>query len=189
MDRAALPHLDALEVKSIHILRETAAQFRAPVMLYSIGKDSSVLQHLERVEVAPPSGVPAFRIPVQRVVRPHQDFRGYAGTIAAGEVSVGQSVSVEPGGRRSTVVAIVTYDGELASAVTLVRADEVDVCSAHDPKGLYRRAFAGTLPNFTGTGSPYEAPEHPELRLDGAALSAENAAQEVVDLLVRREEV
>ena len=39
-------HLDALEAESIHILRETAAQFRAPVMLYSIGKDSSVLLHL-----------------------------------------------------------------------------------------------------------------------------------------------
>ena len=39
-------HLDALEAESIFILRELAAEFRNPVMLYSIGKDSSVLLHL-----------------------------------------------------------------------------------------------------------------------------------------------
>jgi sulfate adenylyltransferase subunit 2 len=43
-----LPHLRALEAESLHILRETAAQFRKPVLLYSIGKDSSVLVHLAR---------------------------------------------------------------------------------------------------------------------------------------------
>jgi sulfate adenylyltransferase subunit 2 len=45
---AALPHLRALEAESLHILRETAAQFAHPVLLYSIGKDSSVLLHLAR---------------------------------------------------------------------------------------------------------------------------------------------
>ena len=42
----ALSHLDRLEAESIHILREVAAEFRNPVMLYSVGKDSSVLLHL-----------------------------------------------------------------------------------------------------------------------------------------------
>src|SRR6185503_2389669 len=41
-------HLDLLEAESIHIFREAAAQFRKPVMLYSIGKDSTVLLHLAR---------------------------------------------------------------------------------------------------------------------------------------------
>ena len=41
-----LSHLDRLEAESLHILREVAAEFRNPVMLYSIGKDSSVLLHL-----------------------------------------------------------------------------------------------------------------------------------------------
>lgn len=45
---AALPHLRALEAESLHILRETAAQFAKPTILYSIGKDSSVLLHLAR---------------------------------------------------------------------------------------------------------------------------------------------
>jgi sulfate adenylyltransferase subunit 2 len=46
MSPAALSHLDRLEAESLHILREVAAEFRNPVMLYSVGKDSSVLLHL-----------------------------------------------------------------------------------------------------------------------------------------------
>lgn len=49
----ALTHLDRLEAESIHILREVAAEFRNPVMLYSIGKDSSVLLHLLQKAFAP----------------------------------------------------------------------------------------------------------------------------------------
>ena len=48
MSQLALPHLRYLEAEAIHILRETSAQFRNPVLLYSIGKDSSVLVHLAR---------------------------------------------------------------------------------------------------------------------------------------------
>lgn len=50
-----LAHLRALEAESLHILRETAAQFRKPVLLYSIGKDSSVLVHLARKAFYPGS--------------------------------------------------------------------------------------------------------------------------------------
>ena len=45
---AAFSHLDVLESEAIHIFREAAAQFRKPVLLYSIGKDSTVLLHLAR---------------------------------------------------------------------------------------------------------------------------------------------
>ena len=45
---ALVSHLKLLEAESIHIFREAAAQFRAPVLLYSIGKDSTVLLHLAR---------------------------------------------------------------------------------------------------------------------------------------------
>ncbi len=48
-----LNHLDRLESESIHIMREVAAEFRNPVMLYSIGKDSSVMLHLARKAFAP----------------------------------------------------------------------------------------------------------------------------------------
>ncbi len=53
MPTSALSHLDRLEAESIHILREVAAEFRNPVMLYSIGKDSSVLLHLLQKAFAP----------------------------------------------------------------------------------------------------------------------------------------
>jgi sulfate adenylyltransferase subunit 2 len=46
--RLGFTHLDALEAESIYIIREVAAQFACPVMLYSIGKDSSVMLHLAR---------------------------------------------------------------------------------------------------------------------------------------------
>src|SRR5512145_3409645 len=48
MSYPVLSHLRALEAEAIHIMRETAAQFRKPVLLYSIGKDSSCLVHLAR---------------------------------------------------------------------------------------------------------------------------------------------
>uniref|UniRef100_Q07UU2 Multifunctional fusion protein n=1 Tax=Rhodopseudomonas palustris (strain BisA53) TaxID=316055 RepID=Q07UU2_RHOP5 len=56
-------------------------------------------------------------------------------------------------------------------------------CERRDPKGLYRRARAGELPNFTGIDSPYEKPQAPELSLDTAALSAEAACEQIVDYL------
>ncbi len=46
LDKQTLSHLDRLEAESIHILREVAAGFQNPVMMYSVGKDSSVLLHL-----------------------------------------------------------------------------------------------------------------------------------------------
>jgi bifunctional enzyme CysN/CysC len=74
----------------------------------------------------------AFAMPVQWVNRPDADFRGFAGTIAAGQVRPGDAVVALPSGRESRIVRIVTADGDRASAhageaVTLVLADEIDV--------------------------------------------------------------
>ena len=55
-----------------------------------------------------------------------------------------------------------------------------------DPKGLYKRALAGEIKNFTGVDQPYEAPEAPQLRLDTAARSPEALADEVIALLERQ---
>ncbi len=52
-----------------------------------------------------------------------------------------------------------------------------------DVKGLYKKARSGQLQNFTGIDSPYETPEHPELRLDTTTMTAEDAASRIVDLL------
>ncbi len=56
-------------------------------------------------------------------------------------------------------------------------------CERRDPKGLYRRARAGELPNFTGIDQAYETPETPEISLDTSVLSAEAACERVVDYL------
>jgi len=59
----------------------------------------------------------------------------------------------------------------------------LDVCMARDPKGLYKRAAAGQIKNFTGLDSPYEAPENPELTLSTATISPEAAAERIVAYL------
>jgi bifunctional enzyme CysN/CysC len=55
-----------------------------------------------------------------------------------------------------------------------------------DVKGLYAKARAGELKNFTGIDSPYEAPEHPEIRIDTTELSADAAADLIVHKLLSR---
>lgn len=62
----------------------------------------------------------------------------------------------------------------------------LEVCIARDPKGLYRKAKAGEIKNFTGFDSPYEAPETPELHLKTADMTAEAAAEEVIEQLIKR---
>ncbi len=59
----------------------------------------------------------------------------------------------------------------------------LEVCQQRDPKGLYARALAGEIRNFTGLDSPYETPELADLHLDTTALSAEDAAEAVIAYL------
>ena len=60
------------------------------------------------------------------------------------------------------------------------------VAEERDPKGLYAKARRGELANFTGIDSPYEAPEHPEVRVDTGATTAEEAAEGIVAALRER---
>ena len=62
----------------------------------------------------------------------------------------------------------------------------LEICAGRDPKGLYAKARAGLIRNFTGIDSPYEPPEMPDLHLDTAALSPDQAAEAVVALLSER---
>ncbi|HYI72222.1 MAG TPA: sulfate adenylyltransferase subunit CysN [Skermanella sp.] len=62
----------------------------------------------------------------------------------------------------------------------------LDVCESRDPKGLYRKARAGRLPNFTGIGSPYEPPEKPELRLCSGEELPDPLSARVVEFLIAR---
>ena len=60
------------------------------------------------------------------------------------------------------------------------------VCEQRDPKGLYKKARAGQIKGFTGIDDPYEAPTNPELVLDTGALSIDQCALAVLDLLKKR---
>lgn len=62
----------------------------------------------------------------------------------------------------------------------------LNVCEQRDPKGLYAKARAGEIPNLTGVGDPYEAPEQPEIRLETVAASAQENARRILDHLRRQ---
>jgi adenylylsulfate kinase len=59
-------------------------------------------------------------------------------------------------------------------------AADLDVCERRDTKGLYAKARAGEIKEFTGISSPYEAPEHPELRVDTGSRSLEESVEQVI---------
>lgn len=87
---------------------------------------------LESVEINRSSVTNDFRFPVQYVNRPNLDFRGFCGTVALGDVSVGDKIVALPSGKSSTIKEIVTYDGNLeravaGQAVTLTLNDEIDI--------------------------------------------------------------
>ncbi|UUE97360.1 sulfate adenylyltransferase subunit CysN [Xanthomonas hortorum pv. pelargonii] len=91
-----------------------------------------LLQHLDTVQLEAPEAGSGFRLPVQWVNRPNQHFRGYAGTIAAGQVRVGDAVVVVPSGRRTQVASVLDANGDVDSAragqaVTLTLRDEIDI--------------------------------------------------------------
>jgi adenylylsulfate kinase len=60
---------------------------------------------------------------------------------------------------------------------------DVSVCEQRDPKGLYKKARAGEITDFTGISAPYEEPLHPEIVIDSGVLSIDECAQTVVDYL------
>ena len=92
----------------------------------------SLLEHLEAVDVTADENLSALRFPVQYVIRPHLDYRGFAGQITSGVVRRGDEVVALPAGTRSRIARIDTHDGELEVAaaprsVTLLLQDEIDL--------------------------------------------------------------
>ncbi len=92
----------------------------------------TLLEHLETVNVDTDTSDQAFRLPVQWVNRPNLDFRGFSGTIASGQIKLGDEIIVLPSGKRSKVKDIVTFDGSLTvanedQAITLCLEDEIDI--------------------------------------------------------------
>jgi sulfate adenylyltransferase subunit 1 len=92
----------------------------------------TLMNHLETVQVEDDARKQPFRLPVQWVNRPHLDFRGFCGTIAAGTIRPGDELRVASSGRTSRVARIVTMNGDLreavaGQAVTLTLTDEIDI--------------------------------------------------------------
>jgi len=122
-----IPQVTAIPVSA---LRGENVSARATAMPWFDGP--SLLEHLETVVITPPAQTPGFRLPVQWVCRPDQNFRGYAGPVVAGSIAPGDEVVVLPGGARSRVARIVTADGDrkqatVGDAVTLTLEDERDI--------------------------------------------------------------
>ena len=115
----------------------TGANILAPSDAMPWYEGPALLPHLETVPVEVDQATAApFRLPVQWVNRPDLDFRGFAGTVAAGRIGVGDPIRIVPSGKTSKVARIVTADRDrdtagAGEAVTLVLADEVD-CSRGD---------------------------------------------------------
>ena len=86
---------------------------RSPRMPWFTG--ASLLEHLETVPVTADRNFADMRFPVQYVLRPNLDFRGYAGQVASGNIRPGDDVMVLPSRRTSRVKSIVTYDGDLGT--------------------------------------------------------------------------
>ena len=92
----------------------------------------ALLEHLESVPVGTDAATQPFRMPVQRVIRPHQHYRGFAGQISAGTIRKGDRITALPSGRSSRVASITTFDGDLDEAgaplsIALTLEDELDI--------------------------------------------------------------
>ena len=127
-----------------------------------------LMEHLEQVDVDDAAGpaagsepMDALRLPVQLVIRPDHQFRGYAGTICSGTLRPGDDVRVEPSGLITSVERIVTFDGDLdeagpGRAVTMTTAEPIDIgrgdvlCSPDRPPDRARE-FTATLVWMSGT--------------------------------------
>jgi hypothetical protein len=93
---------------------------------------TSLLEHLETVPIEGDEVAQEMRFPVQYVIRPTLDFRGYAGQVSAGRIRPGDPVMVLPSGRTSRVKTIASFDGDLTEAfapmsVTVCLEDEIDI--------------------------------------------------------------
>src|SRR5439155_16409201 len=91
-----------------------------------------VMEYLEDVYIGSDRNLVDFRLPVQHVVRPNLDFRGFSGQIASGAVKVGDEIVVMPSMKRSRIKSILSSSGEYDQAfapmsVTVTLEDEIDI--------------------------------------------------------------
>ncbi|UEP26843.1 sulfate adenylyltransferase subunit CysN [Burkholderia sp. B21-007] len=131
--RAFAAELGLEEIVSIPISALRGDNVIAPGTRMPWYAGPTLLQHLDTLPIVERvTRDEPFRLPVQWVNRPHLNFRGYAGSIASGEVRVGERVRVLPSGKESRVASVITPAGEAevaraGAAVTLTLVDEIDI--------------------------------------------------------------
>jgi sulfate adenylyltransferase subunit 1 len=115
----------------------------------------TLLEHLETVPIRRPVSSGALRLPIQYVIRPDANFRGFAGQIGSGVLAPGDEVLALPSQQRTRVKSIASFDGDLAEAfspmsVTLTLEDEIDLSRgdmlvAPDPTPETSRRFEAMI--------------------------------------------
>ncbi|MEO3387935.1 GTP-binding protein [Mesorhizobium sp. CAU 1741] len=162
----------------------TMAWYRGPTLV----------QALEEADEAGEASTLAFRMPIQRVSRPGESFRGYQGTIAAGTVTVGDRLIVARSGETVGVSRIVTFDGDIATAtsgdaVTLVfdrpvDAARGDILATHGAEPLLGKSFEATVVTLQSEGLSDGA--RVWLKAAGRHLRARIAVNHIYDLSTGR---
>ncbi len=114
----------------------------------------SVLHQLENVTISADRNLIDFRFPVQYVVRPHQDFRGFAGRIASGTIKVGEPVITLPSGQESRIKEIVTYND---TRKLEARAGDSVILTIEDERDISRGEMIVRKNNVPVTGRHFEA--------------------------------
>jgi sulfate adenylyltransferase subunit 1 len=122
-----IAHFRSIPVSALHGDNIVQAGRRMPWFT-----EPTLLEYLEDVPVRADGHAGPLRLPVQCVIRPDANFRGFAGRVASGVLRRGATVTVLPSGARSRVKSITTFDGELAEAipgrsVTVTLEDEIDL--------------------------------------------------------------
>ena len=129
-EHPARPLLKDLTFIPISALKGDNVTVKSQATSWYQGK--SLLEHLETIEISSDRNLEDFRFPVQLVLRPNLDYRGFSGKIASGTARKGQKIVSLPSGAVSTIKSIDTFDGEIEEAVppmsvTLRLEDEIDI--------------------------------------------------------------
>ncbi len=188
MDQKRLTHLRQLETESIHIIREVAAEFANPVMLYSIGKDSSVMLHLARKAFYPGTlPFPLLHVDTGWKFREMYAFRDRTANAYGCELLVhknpeGVAMGINPFVHGSAKHTDIMKTEGLKQALNKYGFDAAFGGARRDEE----KSRAGELRNFTGIDAIYEAPDSPQVHLNGEQLVT-NLVSQLLDLLRRRD--
>ncbi|PDT89407.1 adenylyl-sulfate kinase [Bradyrhizobium sp. Y36] len=120
------------EVQCIPVVAPDGDNIVAPSTRMPWYTGPTVTAYLESVDVSGDVSQRPFRLPVQWVNRPNAEFRGFCGRIASGTIATGETIAVQPSGRRTRVARILSPGGErdraaAGESVTLTLTDEIDV--------------------------------------------------------------